>query len=65
MMWSEEISLSDEEQTEIEALIAGIIGDPAERIEYWRARTLHPLADSTIRETCDLVVRLYEAAAVG
>lgn len=65
MMWSEEISLSDEEQTEIEALIAGIIGDPAERIEYWRARALHPLADSTIRETCDLVVRLYEAAAVG
>lgn len=65
MMWSEEVVLSDDEETEIEALLAGAGADPAERIEYWRARSLHPLADSTIRETCDLIVRLYEAAAAG
>jgi hypothetical protein len=65
MMWSGEIALSEEEQAEIEALLAGTGADHAERIEYWRARGLHPLADSSVREASDLVVRLYEAAAAG
>ena len=63
LVWSGAVMVDDAEQAEIDAVLAGDVANAPGRIDYWRTRAMHPLADGSVRELCDLVVRLYEAGA--